>query len=109
MLECVLLCVSRGINFDQSQVIARGNQGMRNRLASLPNQLIFSLIAHMEKVKINRLRVPKSGWFRFLCQGKSESFYPGRIDLQSHGTGRIFRICLSGTFPMKSKAESSVR
>jgi hypothetical protein len=53
MMKCVRSCVSRGMNFAQSQVKVRGNQGIGNRPAKLPNQLISLLIAHMEKVKIN--------------------------------------------------------
>jgi hypothetical protein len=79
-MECVRLCVSRGINLEQSQVTVRGNQGMRNRPAKLSKQLISPLIAHMEKVKINAQRTPKSGWLRFLVKEILTAFiYPGEL------------------------------
>ena len=57
-MECVLLSVSWGINFENSHFIAIGNQGMGNRRTKLHNQQMPSLSEQMEEVKTIPQLVP---------------------------------------------------
>ena len=82
MLEDVRRCVSRCMNFEQSWIIARGNQVIRNHPAKLPNQLRSSLSEQKEKVNLNRRRFPESELIRSLVKLMGDlfpyTFNPGR-------------------------------
>jgi len=58
VMECVRLRVSSDVDFEQSQIIVRISQDMRNRSTRLPNQLRSLLVEHMKQGKINQQRTP---------------------------------------------------
>jgi hypothetical protein len=75
MMKAVQSCVSRGMNFEQSQIIVRASQGVRSHPAKLPNQLRSKSSVHIERVNIIS-SPPKSGWFRFLVKQSLRAFTP---------------------------------